>query len=839
MSPRVRHAATLVVLAAVYFAAAKLGLSLASGVQQVTLVWPPTGIAVAATVLLSWRIWPALCVGAFLANVTAGETVPVALGIAAGNTAEAVAAGWLLRRAGFDPALARVGDVLALIGLAGAVATAIAASIGTASLCLGGIHGWPRATTIWWTWWVGDALSVLILAPFLLTWSPAGRVPRAPGRPLEAALLGAVLVGATVFIYGRDSVWGGVEYLAFPLVIWGAMRFGQQGAAAVTLLVAVIAIGATTQDHGPFAARAPAQEPLPLQLHFLAVMSITALVLGAVMAGRTRAEARLRADQRVSQILAQADSLAAAAPLLLRAVGETLSWDVGALWRRDSGSDALTCVDVWRGQGTRAPEFVAETRRRTFAPGIGLPGRVAASGRPAWIADVVRDANFPRAEVAAREGLHAAFAFPVRAGSATLGVVEFFSAAILRPDAALLAMVEAIGAQIGQFVERTAVQEELRAVDQRKDEFLATLAHELRNPLAPLANALQLLRLQGGGGQQPALAMADRQLHTLVRLVDDLLDVARFTRGRIELKLTRVGLADVVERGVETSRALLDERRHELRLDLPRDPVWLHVDVTRIAQVVANLLNNAARYSEPGQPIQLTANVTEAGEPGWLTLRVRDAGIGIAPDMLKRIFHPFMQAEQARSRASGGLGIGLALVKRLVELHGGEVSAHSAGAGQGSEFVVRLPLATAAPLAPAAPLQPGEPVAPLFLRRVLVVDDNVDSLASLRLLLETMGHEVACAEDGEAAVASAAAFAPDVVLLDIGLPRLDGYGAAARIRRLPNGRSVVLVALTGWGQEEDRRRAQQAGFDLHVVKPMPRETLARILAIRRAEPADA
>ncbi len=381
--------------------------------------------------------------------------------------------------------------------------------------------------------------------------------------------------------------------------------------------------------------------------------------------------------------------------------------------------------------------------------------------------------------------------------------------------------------------EQKRAQEALKEADRRKDEFLAMLAHELRNPLAPVRNALHVLRASGGAGPaaEGVREMMERQVGHMVRLVDDLLEVSRITRGKIELRKERVELAAVVRSAVETSRPLIEAARHGLTVSLPPGPVPLEADPVRLAQVVANLLNNAAKYTEECGQIWLAAR----RDGGAAVVSVRDSGVGIRADVLPRVFDLFAQADGTLQRAQGGLGIGLTLVKRLVEMHGGTVTAHSEGPGKGSEFVVRLPLAGEARPAAAAP-QAGEPPAAAA-RRILVVDDNRDAADSLGLLLRFLGHEVRVAHDGPAALEAARAWRPAVVLLDIGMPGMDGYAVARALRALPELEGVVLIALTGWGQEEDRRRSRAAGFDHHLIKPVDLEALQALLAAPAPAPA--
>ncbi len=376
--------------------------------------------------------------------------------------------------------------------------------------------------------------------------------------------------------------------------------------------------------------------------------------------------------------------------------------------------------------------------------------------------------------------------------------------------------------------ERKLFEESLRHADRRKNEFLAMLAHELRNPLAPIRNAVHILKSKGPPDAEWVWSrdVIDRQVQQMTRLVDDLLDVSRISRNRLELRRQRVELAAVVDVALETSRPLLEASGHALTVTLPPEPIWLDADPVRLAQVFSNLLNNAAKYTAAGGHLHLAAE-----HPGSdVVVAVKDNGIGIAAEILPHIFEMFSQATPALDRSQGGLGIGLSLVKGLVELHGGSIVAHSDGLGEGSEFVVRLPVAVLTPVP--EPAQPGEEGAPPGAAkcRLLIVDDLKDSADSLAMMLRLTGHEVQTAYDGEQAIEAAGVFRPDVVLLDIEMPKLNGYDACRRIREQPWGQTMYLVALTGWGQEEDRRRTEEAGFHHHVVKPVDPAALMKLLA---------
>jgi PAS domain S-box-containing protein len=376
--------------------------------------------------------------------------------------------------------------------------------------------------------------------------------------------------------------------------------------------------------------------------------------------------------------------------------------------------------------------------------------------------------------------------------------------------------------------------EELAAADRRKDEFLAMLAHELRNPLAPISNALEAIRLarSNAAATEEALNIARRQIGHMARLLDDLLDVSRFTRGKVHLRKVPVDLTTILRQAVETSRPLIEKSGHEFLTSFPAETVWLDGDPTRLAQIVANLLNNAAKYTDRGGRIALDAD----REGDEAVVRVRDNGIGLSAEMLPRVFDLFAQADRSLDRSQGGLGIGLTLVRSLVQLHDGNVSVESRGPGQGSEFIVRLPASSRAQSTPVAnkdATSAEESAYPLL--RLLVVDDSQDSARSLARVLKLWGYEVRVAHDGLEAIEAASAQAFDVILLDIGLPGINGYEVAERLRDQFGSARPVLVALTGYGQAEDLARSQSVGFDDHLVKPVNLERLRAMLSDHCAE----
>jgi signal transduction histidine kinase/CheY-like chemotaxis protein len=388
--------------------------------------------------------------------------------------------------------------------------------------------------------------------------------------------------------------------------------------------------------------------------------------------------------------------------------------------------------------------------------------------------------------------------------------------------------VRGVVAACADITDRKRAEEALRAADRRKDEFMAMLGHELRNPLGPIRNAVQILNIISS--QEPmareARAMIERQVSHMARMIDDLLDVSRIARGKIQLRRERCDLVRIVRETAADYRPSLEAGGLSLAVDLPAEPLWVMGDATRLSQVIGNLLHNAQKFTDAGGRV-VVHTATEPGG-GRAVVTVRDTGIGIEPDVLARMFDAFSQADTSLDRTRGGLGLGLALVKGLIELHSGEVHARSGGTGRGSEFTIRLPLETSA--ASAATVEaPGPERARRS--RVLVVEDNVDAAESLRMLLQLNGHEVAVVHDGPAALGAAGSFRPELVLCDLGLPGgMSGYDVARALRQSPETAATPLIALSGYGREEDCHRSREAGFDLHLTKPVDFARLRQILA---------
>jgi signal transduction histidine kinase len=664
----------VVAAAIVYFATARLGLELAVVARQVSIIWPATGFALALLVLRGRRLWPAILLGAFAANVLNETSVIASMGIAVGNTLEALAGATLLQRVGFQPSMRRLHDVASLFLLAACLSTILSATIGVMTVCLTGTTSWHDFKSLWSTWWIGDAIGNLVTAPFVFVWADQARNRWRLQRLAEGMLLlvSMGLLSLAVFVDHGSEVPYPVHYLIFPAVIWAALRLGQHATATLVFGSLAVTIVATIAGRGPFVTTNIGASLLQVAL-FMAVVAATGLFLGAATAERNRAERRRSEDY---------------------------------------------------------------ARLRTSE-------------------------------------------------------------------------------------ERLARQaEELAAADRRKDEFLAVLGHELRNPLAPLQNGLQLLAL---GGNDQALVthsrqLMERQLRHLVRLVDDLLDVARIRSGKIVLELERVELAPMITSAVELARPLIDSRSHDLQVVLPPETLWTDADKIRLPQLLANLLNNAAKYTDEGGSITLSVARLEA----QIVVSVRDTGIGMDTESLANVFELFAQAAGPAHAVQGGLGVGLSLARSIAELHGGVLTAHSEGLGKGSQFVLQLPAAAA----PEAGVSAASPSGEMALRqRILVVDDNVDAAESLGTMLAYSGHDVRVAHGGVEALSTAREFAPNVMILDLGMPEMDGYAVARAVRSDPRFATTRLIALSGYGQAEDRRRTADVGFDEHLVKPVEHDVL--------------
>ena len=937
-------------------------------------MWAPTGIAQAALLLWGRRLWPAIWFGAFLANAGTQAPLWAAAGVATGNTLEAVAAAWILQRQpGFDPTLRRIRDVVAFIAVAAVMSTAISATIGVATLCAAAAQPWTRFFEVWSDWWLGDAVGSLVIAPVILTTARAPAIwSRREWAETCLLVIGAAVMTQVVFsrVFGATIGHHPLDYVIFPFVIAAAVRIGQPTAALVVFGASGVTIWNTVRGAGPFAGSEVPQGLIFLQV-FMGVLSGTGLLLAAAIAERKTSELGRAAIYAVGEVLGTAADLKQAASATLRAICENLEWQLGALWLVDHDARRLRCFAVWSDSATPTTAFAVATKEALFPSGVGLPGRVWATHKAAWIENVVLDPNFPRARAAREAGIHGGFAFPICLGDELLGVIECFNRTVVTPDTNLLRTMSTVGNQVGQFIGRkrveTAVIEEQRRtraildtaldaiigmdhrgmitefnpaaeltfgyrreevlgrelaelliprelrqrhraglarylttgegpfVDRRvettgfhadghefpvevaitrvsdepprftgfvrdlttraraerereellqrelkarreaetanraKDEFLATLSHELRTPLNAIVGWTRML-LDGTMDVRSttrALEVIDRNAHLQAKLVEDILDVSRIITGGLRLNLQPTDLGSVIGAALDGVRPAAEAKQVRLRSRLAPTARLTQGDPQRLQQIVWNLLANAVKFTPAGGLVEV--ELVDAGDS--VQIRVQDDGAGIDPTFLAHAFDRFRQADASVSRQHGGLGLGLAIVRHLVELHGGTVRAESQGAGKGATFTVELPrigteLASASPgehrQANTVDRSGLNQVVSLRGCRALVVDDEEDARDLIATILTTAGANVRMASSTFEALQQLDASRPDVLLADIGMPGSDGYALIREVRRreVQTGQHLPAAAVTAYAGNHERERALAAGFDRHVSKPI-------------------
>ena len=777
---RVSGSSRWMVMAAVtvvYVLAGKLGLHFASVHASATAVWPPTGIALAALLLLGPRAWPAVAIGAFVVNATTAGSVATSVAIAVGNTLEALIGARLVeRRAGGPRAFDRPRDVFAFAGavLPGA---AVAASIGTATLALAGYAARGDLAMIWLTWALGDVAGALLVAPPVLLWATAERQPRHPGLA-RAAETGALL--CTVIAIG-GVIWEGLApasvrqyplaFVTIPPLLWVAYRFGRHAAAGGLLALAAIAVHGTLRGLGPFAT-VPLHHSLLVLQAFMGTMALMILVVASLAWSRARETSLLQ-------------TLIDRIPVMI-----TMYQPDARVLRLNH---EFTRVTGWSAEEARRIDLM----ERCY-PDPAYRARVRAYMDS--LADGWRD-----------------LVMTTRTGER----VETAWSNVRLPDDTRVGIGLDVRERKRAEAERERAHAQAEAASRAKDEFFAMLGHELRNPLGAITTALHVIEVCGPADARSgeARAIIGRQVQHLVRLVDDLLDVTRLATGKVSLSLRRIDLAAISRRVVAATAA--SARDHRIEGHAP-DAVWIDADETRIEQILGNLIGNALKFTPAGGLVTVRVH-TEGAEA---ILRIIDSGAGIPADLLPRVFDLFVQGQTTIHRREAGLGIGLTLVRRLVELHRGRIEAASEGPGRGSTFTVRLPAARAPGLAAEEPAPARRSSGR---RRVLIIEDNDDARRMLRHLLDHAGHEVHEASEGSDGLTRALALAPDAVIVDIGLPGLDGYAIARRLREAgPPG--LLLVAVTGYGQDGDRRRSREAGFDVHLTKPVDPLVLDALLA---------
>jgi PAS domain S-box-containing protein len=801
-----RVAATAALVLVACFLGAGAGVWLRFPRVGSAVLFPPYAIVTAALVATDPRRWWIVLLAG-----TAGDFVPHRLGGASVsfvllaelvNHLRAVLAAIGIRRfVGRAARLESLRQMLAYLSITVFLAPAVAA-LGGAGLVTS--QGTSDAFWLaWQQWWLSNAITGLTLLPLMAGGLRAlrdrVRARVRPRRLVEAALLAATLAAAGAFVFARSYERSAVHpahlYWALPFLLWAGVRFGPRATSAALLAVTSLSLWGALAGRGPFAPESPAESLLEVQVFMLAV-SIPLLMLAVLIKQQRLTATALHESRRQ-----------------YRSVVE----------------DQTEMICRFRPDGTYT--FANRAYADTFGLGPSdVVGKQIWSLVPAGVhpSRAELEAITPASPITTRE-------VNVATAPGTLRWQQWRDRGFF-DERGVLVKVQAVGRDVTdrrlaederrELEARKSVEAVLREESRRKDEFLAMLGHELRNPLAPIGIALAILREAAPDSSEAVWARESigRQLRLMTRLLDDLLDISRVTLGKIELRLDLVELRRVITNAVETTRPLIDSFEHELSVRVPDDPVLVRGDAVRLTQVVANLVNNAAKYTEPGGRIEVAVERAAAG----VRLSVRDNGIGIPVDALERIFELFSQIPTGQERAQGGLGIGLTLARRLVELHGGTVEARSDGPNLGTEIVVHLPEARdAVERAEPAPPPPG--AQPASALRILAVDDNVQMAQGLASVLRMWGHTVRTAHDGAAALEIASAFTPEVVLLDLSLPRVDGLEVARRLRRARDRSPALLVSMSGFGQENTRRSSDEAGFHHHLVKPFDMDSLRSLL----------
>lgn len=772
------------ILAALYVALARIGLGFHAVNEFATLVWPPSGIALAALLALGFRFWPSIAVGAFIANLWNGAPIPVALGIAAGNTGEALFAAWALRRIpGFRISLDRLKDVLGLVLLGGVVSPMISATVGIASLSLGGILVSAARAEAWRAWWLGDSIAILVVTPLLLTW----RTPASGRRrlPLAESVTLTLLLGlASYFIF--DLASPGLTSLLAPFLIWAALRFDVRGAARATFLVSVIAVWATARGHGPFVGAVVEESLVRLQA-FMALTAATFLVLGAMTLERRRSEqARRRAEENTRESEARYRTLADAVEQLM--------------WISDAEGRVAYLNHQWEtmvGPLEEGREMGWVDRIHPEDRGATLEKRSAAiaSGQPYRLEHRIQT----------RSGEYRWFLARVVPVRDTQGVIRSWFGAAADVHRLKTTQEELVRA-------KEAAEEAGRA----KDRFLATLSHELRTPLTPVLAFISLLE------RDPSLSREARRRVEIIRrnaeletrLIDDLLDLTRVATGKLEIHPETVSVREAIDHALEVCREEADEAGVKLERFAPKGELFVRADPARLRQILWNIVKNAVKFTPRGGRVAVRAVSAQGGR---VAVEISDTGVGIADSEMARIFQPFEQAAHGK----GGLGLGLTISRALVEAHDGILTAKSGGPGEGTTFRIELP-AVERPQAAIAHVA-AHPAAGVGGRRVLLVEDHGDSAGATRELLTEISCEVVTAGSVLDALAAAQAQPFDLVLSDLGLP--DGHGSDL-MRELKSRHGLAGIAITGYGMEEDIRRGREAGFVAHLVKPITFQRLA-------------
>jgi PAS domain S-box-containing protein len=784
-------------VAATYVAAAQLGFRAAFVAEQVTTVWAPTGIALASLLMWGPRLWPAIWLGAFAVNATTSAPLWTAVVVASGNTLEAVVATWMLRRIPlFDFSFRRVADVLTFVGVAAVACTTVSATVGTATLCAAGVQSWQRFGVVWFNWWLGDALGALVVAPAVLTIGAAPRWGAKDRTRLAVFVSAAVLVTHLAF---SDAIGLGahpLEYVVFPVAIAAAVTGGPPTTSLVVLASSAVAIWNTVRGSGPFTGSEMHYNLILLQ-GFTGVLAGTALLLSAAIAERKLTELRERNS---------ADTLRRREEMLRLA--------------QRAGGVASFEWDFQKQVANCSAEFFAI---------FGLPPHDGVMEGAHWAQFVHPDDRDRMATHLARalEGTEPAAAdYRVIRSDGNVRWLTYAGQLQATPDGTrMLGTVADITDRKRSEAALKEAKEAAESANQLKDQFLATLSHELRTPLNAILGYARMLQTNSIPSEKRsrAIDIIERNAVAQNQLIEDLLDISRITRGQVRLEPTPIPIAPILRETVEGVRPAAEAK--SIALDVSIDPFagTVAADSARLQQVFWNLLTNAVKFTQAGG--RVTASVRRSGD--HVELSVRDTGTGISAEFLPFVFEPFRQGDARLARGQGGLGLGLAISKQLVELHGGTIHAGSEGVGRGATFVVRLPrhsdsdaVTSVGPIGDRAhrPLSTIPGAAPLDGIDILLVDDEEDTLTMLREALENAGARVRGVRTARDAIRENSERTPDLLVTDIGLPEMDGLELLREIRRTHP--TVTAVAVTAYARLDDRSRALAGGFHAHVSKPI-------------------
>ncbi len=810
------------ILLGVYVLSGKFGLNLAAVNPSASAVWPPTGIALVALVLFDIGLWPSVFLGAFMVNISTTGGILSSLGIAAGNTIEAILGALLVNQfANGARAIERAQDLIKLALLTGLVSAPVSATVGVTTLGLTGNAAWRDYDRIWTTWWLGDSVGAWLFAPFLLSWAFKGGARWTARRAGEAALLLAALVLVTEFVFGGLGFAGGTrlpfEFLCIPVLLWAAFRLGPRETTTAAFLLSVVALRGTLHDIGPFSHMARNDALVSLQT-FMGVVSITMAAVAALVQDQRRGEERVQAFNRELELRVKerTEELARSEDRLVEAqrVAHIGSWE----W--DMKTDQL---------------WWSEELRRIF----GLDESNSVSSYAAFL-DRVHPEDRPLVEGANNRALADVQPFNVEhriiRSDGAVRVLDGHGYVVVDSAGRVVLMTgtgqdvtewRRLEAERAELFREQAARREAEQANRLKDAFLATLSHELRTPLNAIVGWLQILRTRElEAATRRAIGVLDRNATALRHLIEDMLDVSAILSGKLHMRREVVDLGSIVEGVVDSLRPGALAKRIAIAYTPSRTPPVVDGDSQRLTQVVTNLLSNALKFTGADGRIEVDLQVAETSA----VLRVRDTGIGISQEALPFIFDAFRQADPSLTRVHGGLGLGLAIVREVVELHGGVAHAENSQDQPGAIFTVRLPLASR----PVEQRQPGPDtqadVRPLLEGlRVLVVDDDEDSRDVLSALFTSAGAHyvgVGSAQDGLEACES---LRPDLLLVDLAMPGQDGYAFVARAREI--GIRAPAIAITAYADQVHRLQAFAAGFDAHLPKPLAFDELLRTVAM--------